>query len=75
MPLLFYENRFITDFKEKPNFSIFSSLKNAPLFLVIALFQLMLTILLRNTYLNSYIFRQKYWKNGHGHGNGQGLWT
>ena len=75
MPLLFYENRFITDFKEKPNFSIFSSLKNAPLFLIIALSLLMLTILLRNTYLNSYIFSQKYWKNGHGHGNGQGLWT
>ena len=75
MPLLFYENRFITDFKEKPDFSIFSSLKNDPLFLIIALSLLILTILLRNTYLNSYIFSQKYWKNGHGHGNGQGLWT
>ena len=49
---LFYENRFITDFKEKAhNFSIFSFLNNAPLFLIIALFLLMLTILLTNVYL------------------------
>ena len=51
IPPLFYENRFITDFKEKDNFLIFYFLNNAPSFLIIALFLLMLTILLTNVYL------------------------
>ena len=51
IPPLFYENRFITDLRKKPNFLIFSFLNNAPLFLIIALFLLMLTILLTNVYL------------------------
>ena len=51
IPPLFYENRFITDFKEKDNFLIFYFLNNAPLFLIIALFLLMLTILLTNIYI------------------------
>ena len=62
IPPLFYENRFITDFKEKDNFLIFYFLNNAPSFLIIALFLLMLTILLTNVYLQ-FIFRQRYWKN------------
>ena len=51
IPPLFYENRFITDFKEKDNFLIFYFLNNAPSFLIIALFLLMLTILLTNIYI------------------------
>ena len=51
IPPLFYENCFITDLRKKPNFLIFSFLNNAPLFLIIALFLLMLTILLTNVYL------------------------
>ena len=51
IPPLFYENRFITDFKEKANFLIFYFLNNAPSFLIIALFLLMLTILLTNIYI------------------------
>ena len=51
IPALFNENLFITDFKEKAQHLIFSFLNNAPLFLIIALFQLMLAILLTNAYL------------------------
>ena len=51
IPALFNENHFITDFKEKAQLLIFSFLNNAPLFLIIALFQLMLAILLTNAYL------------------------
>ena len=51
IPALFNENHFITDFKEKAQLLIFSFLNNAPLFLIIALFLLMLTILLTNVYL------------------------
>ena len=51
IPALFNENYFITDFKEKAQLLIFSFLNNAPLFLIIALFLLMLTILLTNVYL------------------------
>ena len=51
IPALFNENYFITDFKEKAQLLIFSFLNNAPLFLIIALFQLMLAILLTNAYL------------------------
>ena len=52
IPPLFHENRFITDFREKKkNFLIFPFPNNAPLFLIIALFLLMLTILLTNVYL------------------------
>ena len=52
IPPLFHENRFITDFTEKKNnFLIFTLPNNAPLFLIIALFLLMLTILLTNVYL------------------------
>ena len=51
MPPLFHENCFITDFKEKSKlFNIFF-LNNAPLFLIIAPFLLMLTTLLTNVYL------------------------
>ena len=62
IPPLFYENRFITDFKEKANFLIFYFLNNAPSFLIIALFLLMLTILLTNVYLQLHL-SQRYWKN------------
>ena len=51
IPPLFYENRLIIDFKEKTNFLIFYFLNNAPIFLIIALFLLMLIILLTNVYL------------------------
>ena len=51
IPPLFHENRFITDFKEKAQLLTFSFLNNAPSFLIIALFLLMLTILLTNVYL------------------------
>ena len=51
IPALFNENRFITDFKEKAQLLIFSFVNNDPLFLIIALFLLMLTILLTNAYL------------------------
>ena len=50
-PIPFWENCFITDFKEKTIFSTFSFLNNALLFLIIALFLFMLTILLTNAYL------------------------
>ena len=58
----FYENCFITDIKEKPNFSIFPFPNNALLFLIIVLFLLMSTILLTNVYLQLH-FQPKYWKN------------
>ena len=52
IPPLFHENRFITDFMDKKNnFLIFPLPNNTPLFLIIALFLLMLTILLTNVYL------------------------
>ena len=51
IPIRFWENCFITDFKEKTSFSIFSFLNNALLFLIIALFLFMSTILLTNAYL------------------------
>ena len=51
IPPLFYENLLIIDFKEKTNFLIFYFLNNAPIFLIIALFLLMLIILLTNVYL------------------------
>ena len=50
IPPLFNENRFINDFKEKAKLLI-SFLNNAPLFLIIALFLLISTILLKNAYL------------------------
>ena len=54
IPPLFYENRLIIDFKEKTNFLIFYFLNNAPIFLIIALFLLMLIKLLTNVYLQLY---------------------
>ena len=53
IPPLFYENRFVTDFKEKAQlFNIFFSKQcSLPLFLIIVLFLLMLTILPTNVYL------------------------
>ena len=58
IPSLFDENDFITDFKKKTNFSIFTLLKNAPFLPAIALFLLMSTILLTNAYLQLH-FQQK----------------
>ena len=55
IPPLFYGNRLITDFKEKPNFLIFFFLNNTLSFQIIALFLLMLTILLTNLYLELHV--------------------
>ena len=55
---LFYENRFINNFKEKVELFNFSILTNALLFLIIPLFLLMSTIFLINAYLQLH-FQQK----------------